>query len=137
MFTPRRIESGANWLDQDNVKIYTVSQSAEPISKERYFDRLDIVKNSKNVPWPSTAAFAIFHEANAGSYLILCWWGNGNELLTNASVNTGDGWTHNPDKYSFCIWDLEIMWAERNFFIELMYCENPDISEYRKRRLRS
>lgn len=136
MFKPRNIESESNWSDRDNIKIYTVSESGEPVEKEKYFDRLENVKRSKEVSWPSTAAFAIFHESLASSYLILAWWGNDNELLTNVSVNTGDGWIHDPDRYSFCVWDLEIIWAERNYFIELVYCEKPDISEYRKRRLR-
>ncbi len=106
------------------------------VAKEQYLDRLAEVKRTKNIDWSSTAAFAIFHQAVATSYLVLAWWGNDNELFTDVSVNEGYGWLHDPNKYSFCVWDLEIMWAERNFFIELVYCETPDITEYRNRRLR-
>jgi len=136
MYKPRKIESNLNWSDRDKIKIYTVSESGEPVDKNKYLIQLERIKKSKTVNWSATPAFVIFHEAVSAYYFVLAWWGNDNELLTHVTVEIGDGWIHDPDKYSFCVWDLEIMWAERNFFIESVYCGKPDIDDYRAKRLR-
>lgn len=67
-------------------------------------------------------------------YLVVCWWGNGNELFTSVSVLTSDGWVEQSERYSFCLYDMEIMWDERNIYIETIDCERPDLLAYQTRR---
>lgn len=93
------------------------------------------VKKRKSVAWSSAPAFAIFHDGAGMEYLILAWWGNDNELLTSVSVQTKSGWIEDPTKYSFCVYDLEVIWQERNYFVEFIYCEKPSLESYRAKRL--
>jgi len=68
-------------------------------------------------------------------YLVLAWWGNENELFTSVSAKTESGWVEDASRYSFCLWDLEVFWHERNYFIEHIYCANPNLQSYRARRV--
>lgn len=135
VFRRRRIDTAADWLDEDGVKLYTVSASGKPVCLNDYRPRLQAVKATKPVIWAETAAFAICHDGAGMQYLVLCWWGNGNELMSSVSVRSGTGWVVDPDRYSFCLWDLEILWAERNIFIRTMYSGIADLAAYRRERL--
>lgn len=59
---------------------------------------------------------------------------NDNELFTSVSVNTESGWVEDGSRYSFCVYDLEVFWQERNYFIQFMDCPLPDLSRYRAAR---
>lgn len=134
LFERRRIESDPSWSDADGIKLYTVSPTGAPLDRRPYLDRLAEVKASKAVDWNRVAAFAVLHEGAAARYLVLCWWAQENELLTCVSVEERPGeWTCDPDRHSFCVWDLEILWAERNLFLETVYTTEPDLAAYRAR----
>ncbi|MBI3896922.1 MAG: hypothetical protein HY308_01340 [Gammaproteobacteria bacterium] len=133
MYRPRRIESHADWSDADQIKLYTISAHQRPVLFDEFLPRLADVKAQKKISWASTPAFAILHDGVA-PYLILAWWGNDNELFTSVSVKTASGWAEDPARYSFCVFEMEIMWHERNFFIESVYCAAPDLDAYRTKR---
>lgn len=135
MFTPRTIESAPAWQDADGIKLYTISAHARPVDRHLFEDRLQQVKAARHIDWVTTPAFAILHDGTSCLYLILAWWGNDNELFTSVSVQSPDGWMEDPARYSFCLFDLEVFWAERNFFIEHLYRSTPDIDRYRQARL--
>lgn len=135
MFNPRTIESHPAWQDADGIKLYTISAHARPVDRHLFEDRLQQVKAARHIDWTITPAFAILHDGASCLYLILAWWGNDNELFTSVSVQSPDGWMEDPARYSFCLFDLEVFWAERNFFIEHLYCSTPDIDRYRQARL--
>lgn len=92
------------------------------------------VKFARKVPWAATPHFIIFHQGESFPYLILAWWGNDNELFTSVSVRAGEGWVEQADKYSFCVYDLEVFWAERNIFIETFYSRTPSLERYQATR---
>ncbi len=135
MFKPRKIESHATWLDTDGIKIYTISAQNQSVNQASYFAQLAEVKKRKAVVWASTPAFTIFHDGAGMAYLILAWWGNDNELFTSVSVKTASGWVEDPAQYSFCVYDLEVIWQERNCFVEFIDCANPSLEDYRAKRL--
>ncbi|MGK7911543.1 MAG: hypothetical protein AB4050_08695 [Synechococcus sp.] len=135
MFKSRRINTSSDWLDSDGVKLYTVSATGDNVVQPPYLAQLQRVKSDKRIGWQHTASFAIFHDGANAQYLVLAWWGNENELFTSVSVREPWGWAVDSDKYSFCLWDLEILWAERNIYIETMYSGNPDLDADRQRRL--
>ncbi|MFL1407393.1 hypothetical protein ACJO2E_18775 [Marinobacter sp. M1N3S26] len=135
MFKPRKTESAPDWLDDDGIKLYTISATGQPVDTSPYYPRLAEVKVSKAVDWPETPAFAIFHDGAGMKYLVLCWWGNDNELFTSVSVHTGEEWVEDPSRFSFCLWDLEVIWYERNAFVETLYSGAPDIRQYQASRL--
>ena len=134
MFQPRKIEGNPGWLDPDGIKVYTLSARNLPVDQSPYLARLAEVKKQKAVPWAATPAFAIFHDGLSMAYLVLAWWGNDNELFTSVSVQTASGWAEDPARYSFCVYDLEVIWQERRFFVDFVYRAAPDLAAYRAAR---
>ena len=134
MFVPRKIESHPGWVDSDGIKIYTLSARNLPVDQTSYLARLAEVKKQKAVVWASTPAFAIFHDGASAAYLVLAWWGNDNELFTSVSVRTEAGWVEDPTKYSFCAYDLEVIWQERNHFVKCIDRAEPSLGNYRSAR---
>jgi hypothetical protein len=135
MYQPRVVESDSSWLDSDGVKIYTISAKQKPVDTSAFHARLSEVKALRTVAWSNTPAFAIFHDGSSALYLVLAWWGNDNEMFTSVSVRMQSGWVEDPSRFSFCLWDLEVMWHERNAFVEFVYCANPNLAAYRTSRL--
>lgn len=134
-FQPRKTETRSDWSDPDGVKIYTISALGRPVDQAPYLSRLFEVKRAKSLPWGETPAFVIFHDGAQARYLVLCWWGNDNELFTSVSVETPYGWVEDPSRFSFCLWDLEVIWHERNSFVHHIYCPAPSLEAYRNSRL--
>ncbi len=134
MYISRKIESDPAWLDPDGIKIYTITAHNRPVDHVPYLSRLAELKESKAVPWDATPAFVIFHDGASFRYLVLAWWGNDNELFTSVSVETETGWVEDAARYSFCLYDLEVFWHERMYFIESIYCAKPSIERYRANR---
>ncbi|MGI0119933.1 hypothetical protein [Zooshikella sp. RANM57] len=133
MFLKRKVECVTEYTDPDGMKLYSISFSGSKVDASKYIERLAAVKNEKALNWADIPAYAIFHDGEEREYLIVCWWLNGNELFHSVSVKEGGAWVEDPNKYSFCVYDLEIMWAERNFYIQTVDCENASIKEYRRR----
>lgn len=79
--------------------------------------------------------FVILHQGRTGDYVVVCWWDHENELPTRVYVRDDDGWRTANDE-SFCIWDLEIMWFERNAYVEtLLRRSGASKEEYLERHL--
>lgn len=134
MFKPRYIESQSSWSDSDGIKIYTISVRDESVDQSKFMSRFKEVKQNRKVDWSETPSFVIFHEGSSALYLVLAWWGNDNELFTSVSAKTTAGWVEDSERFSFCIWDLEVIWNERSYFLEHIYTENPDLESYRGKR---
>lgn len=135
MYHPRTIGSDPSWLDSDGIKIYTISAKQASVDKLPFLAHLAEVKESRAIVWSDTPAFAIFHDGSSALYLVVAWWGNDNELFTSVSVRTPSGWIEEPSRFSFCLWDMEVMWHERNAFVRFLYCANKDFAAYRASRL--
>lgn len=55
-------------------------------------------------------------------YVVLLWWDNRNEMITRVFVRDDSGgapggWIDGYERYSFCVWDLEVMWREREAYV--------------------
>ena len=136
MFHPRKIESHPSWADPSGIKIYTISAKGQPVDQSPYLVHLAETKRQKPVlDWSAVPAFAVFHDGASTAYLVLAWWGNDNELFTSVSVRAEMGWVEDPAKYSFCVYDLEVIWQERNHFIQFIECAGPSLEKYRTKRL--
>lgn len=134
MFKPRHIQSHVNWLDATKSKIYTVSATNSAVKQYKYLPRLKEVKQARNIDWLNTPSFVIFHDGASCDYLVLVWWANDNEIFTSVSVYSSEGWVEDANKYSFCLYDLEIMWLERNIYINTIDCEQPSLALYQSSR---
>jgi hypothetical protein len=134
MFVPRTIRSSLDWQDANGAKLYTISADGSQVDQQPFLARLAEVKSSRPIVWDETPHFAIFHKGASFPYLILSWWGNDNELFNSVSVRMAEGWVEQPDRYSFCLYDMEIFWDERNFYIDTIDCQHPNLSSYRNKR---
>lgn len=127
-----RLQLKIEHKDVDGIKLYGISADGSAIAEETFISRLQAVKNNRTIDWSETAAFAIFHQGAAQFYLVLCWWGNDNELFTSVSVLVDNEWQEDPARYSFCLYDMELMWLERQVYIDTMDCDSPNLSSYRR-----
>jgi hypothetical protein len=132
MYAPRYIRSPGGWSDADQIKLYAISVTEADFDPTVFFERLEVLKRDMKLNWRSTPAFAIFHRGMSHLYLVLCWWGNQNELFTSVSVLEQGLWVIDPTRFSFCIWDMEVFWYERSSYIKHMYSGRADLAAYRQ-----
>lgn len=81
------------------------------------------------LPEPAVAAgrpgvgFVILHQGRTGNYTVLAWWDNENELPLRIFVSpagrTGP-WRPNASTESICVWDLEVLAAERDAYVRCL-----------------
>ncbi|MFI4897033.1 MAG: isochorismatase [Phycisphaerales bacterium JB059] len=66
-------------------------------------------------------------------YLVVCWWDNANELFIRTLLRgdaTGGDWISDPDRASICVWDLSVIWHERNAYAQHVLAKVPDAEGY-------
>lgn len=64
------------------------------------------------------AAILIEHQGRGVDYLVLAWWDHENELPLRVFVRDAQqDWRPNRPSESICVWDLEVLWAERNAYV--------------------
>lgn len=134
MFQRRAIERLPIDSDADGIKLYTISATGQPVALSHYLPRLAHMKQARSIDWRQTPAFAICHDGAQARYLVLGWWGNDNEMFVATAVSSDDGWIEGGERYSFCLWDMEVMWHERNAFVEHMYGATASLDAYRASR---
>lgn len=72
-------------------------------------------------------AFAIAHHGKTADYAVLAWWDRENELPIRVFVrppSAGARWRPARESESVCVWDLEIIWEEREAYVETMLAKN-------------
>lgn len=131
MFQRRTIVRLPAETDADGIKLYTIAATSTAVTLSHYLPRLAQMKQARSIDWRHTPAFAICHDGATARYLVLGWWGNDNELFVAVAVDSGDGWIEQPERYSFCLWDMEVMWHERNAFVEHIFGVVPSLQAYR------
>jgi len=135
MYQPRRIACAAVDTDPDGIKVYTIAATGRAVELSAYVPQLLHMKSARPLVWRDTPAFAIFHDGASARYLVLGWWGNDNEMFIAVAVERDGRWIEDTTRYSFCLWDMEVMWHERNAFVQHMYRGTPDLAAYRTDRL--
>ena len=74
--------------------------------------------------------FLIEHQGNATDYVVLGWWDRQNELPLRVFVRDGE-WRPARDSESVCVWDLEVIWREREAYVtRVLRPEGPDLAAY-------
>jgi hypothetical protein len=64
--------------------------------------------------------FVIEHQGNAFDYAIVAWWDRENELPLRVFVREqqpGAEWRPGHGSESVCVWDLQVIWAEREAYV--------------------
>jgi hypothetical protein len=76
-------------------------------------------------------ALLIRHQGRTADYVVLGWWDNENELPLRVFVrDPRTGWRPARGSESVCVWDLEVLWAERNAYVAAVLTDAPDVDRY-------
>jgi hypothetical protein len=71
-------------------------------------------------------AFTILHQGASSDFFILCWWDGQIELPTRVHVRGPQGWRPAVGGESFCVWDLRVIWWEREAYVNTVLAGRPD-----------
>jgi len=112
------------------LKVYSIRYGDKP------FDRAGLNAawplGSAELPQPTVArgrpgvGFAVLHQGKTGDYFVLCWWDHENELPIRVFVREGGAWRAAQGGESICIWDLRIIWGEREAYVRTVLAENSN-----------
>ena len=79
---------------------------------------------------------AVRHPGADRDYAVLMWWDNRNELVTRVLIRAPgeSAWSDAGTSASFCVWDMVVLMAERDHYIDLVLRpEAPDVEAYAAR----
>jgi hypothetical protein len=119
------------------LKLYSVAHGAAAFDWGRFEPGLQLAE--RGLPPPDDArgrpglGFLIAHRGRTGDYVVLGWWDRENELPLRVFVRDGTTGSFRPaaDDESVCVWDLEIVWAERQAWVSrMMGRDGPDPAAY-------
>jgi hypothetical protein len=90
-----------------------------------------LVMLSEHLPEPAVApgrpgvGFALLHQGRTADYLVLGWWDNENELPLRVAVRDAGGWRPAAGGESVCVWDLKVIWHEREAYVATVLSGRP------------
>jgi len=109
------------------LKIYFVMGEDQPPTRARFAAGIDFVLDHLPAPDPLAGrpgvGFLILHAGNGADYTVLCWWDRENELPIRIAVRERQDtapWRAAGPSEGICVWDLEIIAAERNAYVATM-----------------
>jgi len=135
------IQRLAEW----QVKVYSISHKTEYV-KESYKDKA----MAQVVNWLKHAAHhgletynmatLILHECKEGCFAVISWWTDENMIQNLTFLSQGENTGFEPfadNEIVTCAWEIEILWFERNAWIEhvLKKAPYPDYASYIKQHL--
>ena|SRR5688572_6625473 len=103
------------------LKLYAIVYGEKTFTQELFELGLEVA--CEDLPQPAAAdgrpgvGFAIMHQGRTGDYVILGWWDNQNELPLRVFVRGADGWRPARGGESVCVWDLKVIWHEREAYV--------------------
>jgi hypothetical protein len=121
------------------LKLYTVSHAATAVDLHDFEPGMQLAEQV--LPSPAVATgrpgvgFLIAHQGRTGDYVVVGWWANENELPIRVFVRRqrGEPWRAARGDESVCVWDLEILWAEREAYVRTMLAPSgSDVAAYLK-----
>ena len=137
-FVPRPIRfQGIRRRDGWSLKVYSVVFGDVPLDRDGFDRALDLAFES--LPEPDVASgrpglgFFIAHQGETGDYGVVLWWNHENELPLDLWIRrtASDPWRRSEPGESICVWDLEILWQERQAWIRAMMSGgDPDGEAY-------
>ena len=112
---------GVESVTGHQLKVYAIWHGDQPFDRGRFTAGWELATAA--LPPPDTASgrpglgFAVLHQGATGDYLILSWWDRENELPTRVHVGGPSGWRPAEGGESFCVWDMRVMWWEREAYV--------------------
>jgi len=110
----------ADW----RLKLFSVNYGSGPIDWPVFAPGLALAERS--LPRPAIATgrpgvgFLIAHQGRDANYAVLGWWDRENELPLRIFVSLDrrpESWRSAADGESICVWDIEVVWAEREAYV--------------------
>lgn len=140
-FAARGIEfAGTRTLNGWTVKMYGVHLPGTAVDWSGFDRALDLATAALPAPEPDIGrpglGVFIAHQGVTGDYGVLGWWNHENELPFHIMVRRvpSDPWRKAVEGESVCVWDLEIIWEERQAWIDTMLTgAAPDPGGYLRR----
>jgi hypothetical protein len=112
------------------LKVYAIRYGAEPLDRGRF--AAGWARLAADLPRPAVdegrpgVGFVILHQGRTGNYLIAGWWDRENELPVRVYLGGPDGWRPAAGGESFCVWDLRVMWWEREAYVGTVLAGRAD-----------
>ena len=133
-YAPRRIRShGIREVAGWRLKLYSVV--LDGAAPDWGVFEPSIVSVEAALPSPAVVAgrpglgFLIAHTGRGMWYTVLCWWDRENELPIRVWVAEQDGgpprWRPAQGSESVCVWDLDVIWHERQAWVRTLLAEHP------------
>lgn len=123
---------GVDGHDGWRVKRYGIHLPGKAFEPERFASVLPAALAA--LPRPAAgpgrhgAAVLIEHQGAGIDYLILGWWDRQNELPLRIWVRDSNGWRPAEGAESVCVWDLGVLWSERQAWVRHGMAPNgPDL----------
>lgn len=130
-------------VDGWRLKLYAIRYGDAPLDTATYAEVFPQAWSA--LPRPAVTpqrpglGFVIQHQGRGMHYLVLCWWDNENELCQRVFVRrfgTGEKWRAARAGESACVWDLQVIWFERQAYVDTMLSSGvADAEAYLARRL--
>lgn len=135
-YQPRPILfQGVEVRDGWSVKRYVIHLPGETFAPERFTPAIPLA--FETLPHPATApgragaAILIEHQGAGADYLVLAWWDRENELPIRVWVREGGEWRPAEGGESICVWDLDVLWSERQAWVrDMLGTGEPDLQAY-------
>jgi hypothetical protein len=106
------------------LKSYSIVHDASPFDASRFAAGLPLALACLPSPAITPArlgvGFVIQHQGRNIDDIVLGWWDRENELPLRVFVRDpadGDRWRPAKGSESVCVWDLEVIWNERQTYI--------------------
>jgi hypothetical protein len=104
------------------LKRYSIRYGDAPFQPTRFDAGRALAMGT--LPSPAVApgrigmGFLIEHQGNRVDYVVLGWWDRDNELPLRVFVrDEGQQWRAGRGTESVCVWDLQVVWAERQAYV--------------------
>lgn len=112
------------------LKLYSITHDGAPPELAAFEDGIGMATEALPLPAATGerpgAGFVIAHAGRTMLYVVLGWWDRDNELPLRVWVRPVNGdapWRPAEGSESFCVWDLEVLWFEREAYVATVLAE--------------
>jgi hypothetical protein len=108
------------------LKTYSVIHGDRPLDRARFRGGFKLAMDALPEPDPAAGrpglGILIAHQGLTGDYTVLAWWDHENELPIRLWVRRAadPAWRPAQGGESVCVWDLELIGAERQAWVDTM-----------------
>jgi hypothetical protein len=120
---------GVETVAGHRLKVYAIRPADQLFDRGRFKDVWELATLA--LPQPDVAAgrpgvgFAILHQGAISDVFVLCWWYGQIDLPTRVYVRGPELWRPAAGGESFCVWDLRVIWWEREAYVTTVLAGRP------------